>query len=104
MKNPTQGHQNVVWFLEKMFERVEKGTLPVEKYQRYEMLELEYNPNNKKDMKAYYEYVERLGAELDDQMSLMEIKLKEVQGLYDTDIEFIADNINLDEDEEEEEE
>jgi len=102
MKNPTEGHQNVVWFLEEMFKKVEKGSMPVEKYQRYEMMELDYNPNIKKDMKAYYEYVEKLGAELDDTMALVELNLVDLKGLCDIDIELIADNINLEEEEEEE--
>jgi len=93
MINPTDGHQNVIWFLQKMFEKFERGAIPIEKYQRYEMLELDYNPNDKEEIRFYYEYVEAVSLE-DEELNFIEIK-----GLSDMDIELIADNINLEEDE-----
>ena len=54
LKNPAEGHENVIWFLEKAYELLQKGKITADQYRSYEMIELGYNPSSDSDIKKYY--------------------------------------------------
>jgi ribosomal protein S27E len=44
---------NVIWFIEKLQKRYVEGRMSHEKFTRYEMMELDFNPNSEEDRKEY---------------------------------------------------
>jgi len=85
LKNPAEGHENVIWFLEKAYELLQKGKITADRYRSYEMIELGYNPSSDSDIKKYYDYVEKLQIDLDMKSDEIKKKLREL-GLPDIDI------------------